>query len=122
MAEPPLKKRKLLDVETEQVSQWVKAQLADLGYKKEIVDTCAEACDGYTTNGLFEPSVENIQSQMQMQGRIEDKFLSKVAQGLYNRIHATSSPTTVPSHYTSPSFAPFTQSSVFLVLVGCLLK
>ena len=87
MADRPLKRQKLSEIDEEKVpaAEWAKAQIVDL-YGQSVADDLAPALSGYTVTSLSEASCDDIMSNM-VGGTRENLFVNKVSCSLYRRIH-----------------------------------
>ena len=79
------KKRKLSEVQPEEVTSWVREQMCDLQYDEDVAHKMAEALSFYRPSALAEASREDVLNALQ-QSFPNDGQRIAIAQSLYNRI------------------------------------
>ena len=81
----PPNSKLLKDVEHNEVSNWVREQICDLGYAEHIADKVANVSASFTRQVLMEMSYEDIASDLTT-SNIDENVARAVARGLFNRI------------------------------------
>ena len=81
----PPKSKLLKDVEHNEVPNWIREQMCDLGYDKGVSDNMAEALSFYSPSALVEASRESLLGALQ-QTFPNDAQRMIMAQSLYDRI------------------------------------
>ena len=79
------KKRKLSEVQREEVTSWVREQMCDLQYDEDVADKMAEALSFYSPSALAEAARESLLGALQ-QTFPNDAQRMIMAQSLYDRI------------------------------------
>ena len=79
------KKRKLSEVQPEEVTNWIREQMCDLEYDEDITNKVANALSGYRRKGLMEVSEENLRKALANEFSASADCIA-IAQSLYNRI------------------------------------
>ena len=85
VAIPSTKRRKLSEVQLEDVPNWIREQMCDLGYDKGVSDNMAKALSFYSPSALVEASRESLLGALQ-QTFPNDAQRMIMAQSLYDRI------------------------------------
>ena len=75
----------LKDVERNEIPNWIREQMCDLGYDEGVADKMAEALSFYSPSALAEASREDVVNALQ-QSFPNDGQRIAIAQSLYNRI------------------------------------
>ena len=78
------KKRKLSEVQPEEVTNWVREQICDLGYDTGVSEKMAEALSFYSPSALAEDSRESLLGALQTFPN--DVQRMTMAQSLHDRI------------------------------------
>ena len=78
------KKRKLSEVQPEEVTNWVREQICELEYE-DIANKVANVLASFTRPVLMEMSYENI-APVLTKAKIDESNAIAVAMGLFNRI------------------------------------
>ena len=83
--QPKLLEQKLSEVSSDKVSDWVEAQLEDLGYASDIAEKVSKALSGRTCKVLMEMLYERLVFALESTELAEDT-LRGVSDGLLTRI------------------------------------
>ena len=75
----------LKDVERNEVTNWVREQMCDLGFDTGVSEKMAEALSFYSPSALAEASREDVLNALQTSFPIDAQRIA-IAQSLYNRI------------------------------------
>ena len=81
----PPNSKLLKDVERNEVTNWVREQMCDLGFDTGVSEKMAEALSFYSPSALAEASREDVLNALQTSFPIDAQRIA-IAQSLYNRI------------------------------------